>query len=151
MNRGWISLPIIALLLGVSALSMTYQKSQLVSYKWLGQLKNIEEENQFQRDFELAFVESPNFTTAIDSECMGFCPLAAQQGHQEKAWQRGSQVMRYQWHRYTLNGEGAENYDPNRQSEVSYRLCATDNQHQYQCWWWRDSTLLSNGWVSFSD
>jgi hypothetical protein len=134
MNRGWISLPIIALLLGMSVLSMAYQKSQLASYQWLGQLKDVKDERQLWQDFELAFVESPNFASASKSECIGFCALAVQQ---EKNWQRHSRIMHYQWTRYI-----------NSQSKVSYRLCATENQHQYLCWWWRDNKLLANGRVS---
>jgi len=54
-QRGWVSLPIIALLLAISTLSMQYQQRLQASYLWQGQLNDIEIEQQVWMDFKARF------------------------------------------------------------------------------------------------
>jgi hypothetical protein len=144
-QKGWISLPIIALLLAVSALSARYQETLLASYKWGGQLSDVAEEQEIWRFFRVGFVESPSFNLASLSACVGFCELASLQNtSQEKEWNHDGKVLNYQWTRY-------EKFDVDTNLvETSYRLCATQNQQTYLCWWWRESKLISSGWVSIN-
>ena len=147
-QRGWVSLPIIALLLAVSALSVRYQEDLLAAYQWRGQLSDIEEEQKFWTAFQSEFVASPSFSSALDSECVGFCDLLEQQeSDQEKTWQYSNQTFTYQWSRYEGSAEEESSSEP-ESSQTSYRLCATQNQQVYLCWWWRDGKLLSNGSLS---
>lgn len=149
-QRGWVSLPIIALLLAVSALSVRYQEDLLAAYQWRGQLSDIEEEKKFWTAFQSQFVTSPSFSSALDSECVGFCDVLTDQNNgNENEWQddgsyNDNKQLDYQWSRYELEEEGVK-------VSVSYRLCATQNQQDYLCWWWRDDKLISNGWVSITD
>ncbi|ETX11162.1 hypothetical protein MUS1_11680 [Marinomonas ushuaiensis DSM 15871] len=142
-QRGWVSLPIIALLLAVSALSVRYQEDVLAAYQWRGQLSDVEDAQQIWTAFKSEFITAPDFSAAHDSECVGFCDLFTDQsnGH-ENAWRFDNQDVSYQWSRFELTvGESAD-------LSVSYRLCATQNQQDYLCWWWREGKLISNGWVS---
>jgi len=143
LQRGWISLPIIMLLLVLSTLSMQYQQRLQASYQWRGQLKDIESEQQVWTDFKQGFVVSPDFSSATLSACLGFCGLGG--SVQEKTWQKEAQSIHYQWLRY----EAA--VDESVSVVISYRLCASQNRQQYRCWWWRGETLFSQGWVSAAD
>lgn len=140
--RGWVSLPIIVLLLAISTVSVQYQQRLQASYQWRGQLNDIENEQQIWADFEQAFVLSPSFSSATLSPCSGFCALTL--FGQEKTWQKDAQTLSYQWQRDEfIQQETGE-------TVVSYRLCASQNQQAYRCWWWRGDTLLSKGWVTAS-
>jgi hypothetical protein len=141
-QRGWVSLPIIALLLAMSSLSMHYQQRLLASYQWRGQVNEVEADQQIWSDFWQDLVESPSFTSATASVCVGFCALG--EPVQEKTWQKANQLMHYRWESYESLPDESDN------TETFYRLCATQNQQQYRCWWWRESSLLANGWVSAS-
>jgi hypothetical protein len=152
-QRGWVSLPIIALLLAVSTLSTRYQETLLATYKWRGQLNDVEENQQIWVDFYTDVIASPAFHLATLGDCVGFCGLLEQQdSYQEQVWTQGDQTLNYQWSRYELSLEeksdeaGSSSESENKQT--SYRLCATQNQQAYLCWWWRDGKLLSNGWLS---
>jgi len=150
-QRGWVSLPIIALLLAVSALSVRYQEDVLAAYQWRGQLSDVEDAQQIWTAFKSEFTTSPDFLSALESECVGFCDLFTGQnnGHENK-WlfdSSNSQEIGYQWSRYESVGDVDESAD----LSVSYRLCATQNQQDYLCWWWREGKLISNGWVSITD
>ena len=142
-QRGWVSLPIIALLLAISTLSAQYQQRQQASYLWRGQLKDLQVEQQIWTNFKQDFVVSPSLSSAILSECVGFCALGLHA--QEKIWQKDTQRMHYQWARH------ASPLDELGNVTTYYRLCASQNQQQYRCWWWRNGTWLSGGWVSASD
>lgn len=147
-QKGWVSLPIIALLLAISSLSTHYQDTMMASYQWRGQLSDLEEEQQIWRDFIGDYVASPSFHLASLSGCVGFCDLAEQQSSdEEKSWSKDGQTLQYQWSRYDLS-EDEEESETASVVEISYRLCATQNQQAYLCWWWRDGKLLSSGWVS---
>ncbi|WP_219703825.1 hypothetical protein [Marinomonas lutimaris] len=141
-QQGWVSLPIIALLLAMSSLSMHFQERLMASYKWRGQVNEVDANLKIWDDFYLAFVISPSFTSAKASECIGFCELS--QRSKENGWQKDDQFIYYRWESYESLPDESENTD------VSYRLCATQNQQQYRCWWWRESRLLANGSVSVS-
>lgn len=151
-KRGWVSLPIIALLLVVSSLSTHYQETMLASYQWRGQLSDVEEDQQIWRDFMDYYVTSPSFHLATLSDCVGFCDLAEQQtSDEERTWSKDGQTLYYQWSHYDLSENEEESEDESETISViqtSYRLCATQNQHSYLCWWWRDGKLLSSGWVA---
>ena len=143
-QRGWVSLPIIALLFIVASVSMHYQDRVLASYQWRGQLNEIEMEQQIWQDFQQAWIVSPSFTTAKASECLGFCEL--NDPNLESSWfNKEGRLLHYRWESYESLPEESEN------SQVYYRLCATQNQQQYRCWWWRESQRISSGWVSASD
>lgn len=142
-QRAWVSLPIIALLLAMSSLSMHFQERLMASYKWRGQVNEVELDQQIWTDFHQNLVASPGFASAIASECIGFCDLG--KPIQEKTWQKANQLVHYRWESYESLPDGADN------TKTFYRLCATQNQQQYRCWWWREDRLLSNGWVSVSD
>ncbi len=142
-QQGWISLPIIALLIALSSLSMQFQEKQLASYLWQGHVAEVTEEQSLWADFQKALVLSPSFALSVLSECIGFCDL--QVIVSEQTWQSGDASLRYRWERY----ESLPNEDENL--ATFYRLCATQNQQQYRCWWWQENRLLSNGWVSASD
>lgn len=145
-QSGWVSLPIIALLLAVSALSVRYQDDLLAAYQWRGQLSDIENEQKIWTVFKSEFITSPDFLSALDSECLGFCDLLTDQNHRhENTWQSDNQEIHYQWMRDELiGGEGID-------LSTSYRLCATQNQQDYVCWWWRRGKQISNGWVRIAD
>ncbi|MBR7888976.1 hypothetical protein J9B83_08445 [Marinomonas sp. A79] len=142
-QRGWISLPIIGLLLAVSSVSMHYQESMMASYQWRGQLSDVDKDQLIWTEFERQFVDSADFAGGSVSLCQGFCELnQAQYTPNEKTWQAASNsaLLYYQWHRY-------ENAD----TTEFHRLCASQNQRQYQCWWWRDRQLSFDGWVRVVD
>jgi hypothetical protein len=141
-QQGWVSLPIIALLLAMSSLSMHFQQRLMASHQWRGQVNEVDANLKIWDDFYLAFVISPSFTSAKASECIGFCELS--QRSKENGWQKDDQFIYYRWESYEPLPDESENTD------VSYRLCATQNQQQYRCWWWRESRLLANGSVSVS-
>ncbi|QUX92490.1 hypothetical protein CYL31_14255 [Marinomonas sp. A3A] len=141
-QQGWVSLPIIALLLAMSSLSMHFQERLMASYKWRGQVNEVEANQQIWTDFQQALVVSPSFASATASACVGFCELS--QRSKENGWQKDDQFIYYRWESYESLPDESENTD------VSYRLCATQNQQQYRCWWWRESRLLANGSVSVS-
>ncbi|MEP0073841.1 MAG: hypothetical protein ABJE79_14160 [Marinomonas sp.] len=147
-----MSLPIIALLLVISSLSTHYQETMLASYQWRGQLSDVEEDQQIWRDFMDDYVTSPSFHLATLSDCVGFCDLAEQQTNgEERAWSKDGQTLYYQWSYYDLSENEEESEDESEATSViqtSYRLCATQNQQAYLCWWWRDGKLLSSGWVA---
>ncbi|MFT2096995.1 hypothetical protein ACMUMQ_01445 [Marinomonas sp. 2405UD66-6] len=162
-QKGWVSLPIIALLLAISSLSTHFQNTMIASYQWRGQLTDLEEDQQIWRDFIDNYVTSPSFHLAMLSDCVGFCDLAEQQASDEEStWSKDGQILRYQWSRYDLSEDKDkdkdkdEDEDEEEESEgettsviqTSYRLCATQNQQAYLCWWWRDGKLLSSGWVA---
>lgn len=155
-QHGWVSLPIIALLLAVSALSVRYQNDLLAAYQWRGQLNDVEEGQQVWIEFKSEFVASPDFSSALDSECVGFCDLLTNRNNDnENEWQSAisstsNQSLHYQWARYESVGEESAE-DEGVDLSVSYRLCATQNQQNYLCWWWREGKLISNGWVSITD
>ncbi|NLQ18424.1 hypothetical protein HGG82_12445 [Marinomonas sp. M1K-6] len=142
IQRGWVSLPIIALLLAISALSSQYQQRLQAGYKWRGQLHDVEEGQQIWGDFYQAWVVAADFSSAKASACVGFCDL--QQSALERIWQSNDQWVYYRWERYVSVPDESEN------THLSYRLCATQNQQQYRCWWWQESRLLASGWVSAS-
>ena len=142
IQRGWVSLPIIALLLAMSSLSMHFQERLMASYKWRGQVNEVEADQQIWSDFQQALVASPSFASAKASECVGFCELGG--SSQEKTWRKDNQLVHYRWESYESLPDESDN------TQISYRLCATQNQRQYRCWWWRESRLLANGWVSAS-
>lgn len=141
--KGWVSLPVIAVLLTLSTLSIRYQDSLMASYQWRGQLSEVADELQIWTDFQQEFVNGPAFNDAVSRGCIGFCRLTDSQFTEyEKKWladESGSSLF-YQWHRY----EKAD-------ATLAYRLCASQNLRQYQCWWWQNHRLISNGWVSASD
>ncbi|MEO9273853.1 hypothetical protein ABFY09_03255 [Marinomonas sp. 5E14-1] len=151
-QRGWVSLPIIALLLAISSLSTHFQNTMIASYQWRGQLSDLEEDQQIWRDFIDDYVASPSFYLATLSDCVGFCDLAEQQSSDEEStWSKGEQTLQYQWSRYDLSEDDEESEGGTETTSVtqtSYRLCATQNQQAYLCWWWRDGKLLSSGWVA---
>ncbi|RBP77922.1 hypothetical protein EBI01_19805 [Marinomonas rhizomae] len=142
-QRAWVSLPIIALLLAMSSLSMHFQERLMASYKWHGQVNEVEADQQIWTDFRQALVMTPGFTLAKASECIGFCDL--DERSQEKTWRKDNQLVRYRWESYESLPDEFDN------AKISYRLCATQNQQQYLCWWWREDRLLASGWVSASD
>jgi len=153
-QKGWVSLPIIALLLAISSLSTHFQNTMIVSYQWRGQLSDLEEDQQIWRDFIDDYVTSPSFHLATLSDCVGFCDLAEQQtSDEERTWSKDGQTLQYQWSRYDLSEDEDED-EAESEGETtpvirtSYRLCATQNQQAYLCWWWRDGKLLSSGWVT---
>ena len=141
-QRAWVSLPIIALLLAMSSLSMYFQETLLANYQWRGQLHEVEEEQQIWNSFWQTVVRSPTFDSAVASECVGFCELGELAPQQ--SWQKENQLLYYRWESYERKSEEDE------PTQTSYRLCATQNQQQYRCWWWREGRLLSTGWVSAS-
>lgn len=145
VQNGWMSLPVIALLLVVSTFSVRYQEALFASYKWRGQLSDVAEEQEIWRVFHEGFVGSPSFNLANLSVCVGFCTLTRLQNtNQEKEWRHDGETLNYQWTRYEkLNVDTSL-------ITTSYRLCATQTQQTYLCWWWRDSKLLSSGWVSIN-
>lgn len=156
-QKGWVSLPIIALLLVVSSLSTHYQNTVMASYQWRGQLSDLEEDQQIWRDFIDNYVASPSFHLASLSGCVGFCDLLEQQTKdEESAWTKDGKTMHYQWSRYEQSEDEEESEEESGEGEseatsviqTSYRLCATQNQQAYLCWWWRDGKLLSSGWVT---
>ncbi|MCB5161345.1 hypothetical protein [Marinomonas algarum] len=139
-QSGWVSLPIIGLLLAVASISSHYQETLMASYQWRGKLKAAQEEQRFWTGFEQTFVLSANFSQAFSSQCAGFCDLSsAQYGLQEQIWQGASDqpLIFYQWHTFTET-----------EQRVSHRLCASQNQRQYRCWWWRDEQVVATGWVT---
>ncbi|WP_148831684.1 hypothetical protein [Marinomonas sp. IMCC 4694] len=141
--RGWVSLPIIAVLLAVSTLSFRYQDSVMASYQWRGQLSDVNEAQQIWIDFQEQFVRAPRFMDSVSRGCQGFCRLTDSQFTEyEKigSSKEGGSGLFYQWNRY----EKAD-------TTMVYRLCGSQNQRQYQCWWWQDHRLMSAGWVSASD
>tara|TARA_R110001606_G_C15364985_1_gene648950 strand:- start:294 stop:746 length:453 start_codon:yes stop_codon:yes gene_type:complete len=141
-QQGWVSLPIVALLLAMSSLSMHFQERLMAAYQWRGQVNEVEADQQIWADFRQALVVSPSFTSAKASECIGFCALGERS--QEKTWQKDNQLVHYRWESYESLPDESDN------AKISYRLCATQNQQQYLCWWWREDRLLANGWVSAS-
>jgi hypothetical protein len=142
-QNGWVSLPIIALLLALSTLSVNYQQRLQAAFKWRGQLNEAEAQQEIWGDFYRILVSSPSFVSATVTECLGFCDLRSHL--QEKTWQNDDQQVNYRWERYQPVSGEATNPD------TFYRLCATQNQQQYRCWWWREHRLISNGWVTASD
>jgi len=140
--RGWISLPIVALLLAMSSLSIHYQERVLASSQWRGQLHDVDSELKIWQDFYQDLVTAPHFVSALASQCSVFCPLS--EITTQKEWQSQNQFLYYRWESYKLSAEEADS------PKSFYRLCATQNQQQYCCWWWREDRLLSNGWVSAS-
>lgn len=141
-QQGWVSLPIIALLLALSTLSAHYQQGLEAGLKWRSQLYNVTEEQQIWTDFYQALVVSAHFSAANASTCIGFCDL--REPRLESIWQARNQRLYYRWESYISSPDEMEN--PQR----SYRLCATQNQQQYRCWWWHEHRLLASGWVSAS-
>lgn len=141
-QHGWVSLPIVALLLAMSSLSMHFQERLMAAYQWRGQENEVEADQKVWADFRQALVVSPSFTLATASECIGFCDLG-ERSH-EKTWQKDNQLVYYRWESYESLPDESDN------TKISYRLCATQNQQQYLCWWWRENRLLANGWVSAS-
>lgn len=142
-QKGWISLPIIGLLLAVSSVSVHYQESIMASYQWRGVLSEVDEGQGAWAEFEQQFVSSASFTDSVMSRCQGFCELhQGQYTPDESIWQAASSSpsFYYQWHRF----EKADAIE-------FHRLCASQNQLQYQCWWWRERRLLSHGWVTVVD
>lgn len=139
-QRGWVSLPIIALLLALSTLSVHYQQRLQAAFQWRGQLDDVNQEQQVWTEFVDQVVANPNFSIATPSECRGFCPIRIHSHNQR--WQQGGQSLRYRWEGYQAVLD-----EPSRRSNF-YRLCATQNQYQYRCWWWQESQLLSSGWVT---
>lgn len=141
-QRGWVSLPIIALLLAMSSLSMHFQERLMASYKWRGQVNEVEADLQIWTNFQQALILTPSFVSATASECIGFCDL--RESIQEKSWQKDNQLVHYRWESYESLPDESDD------TQIFYRLCATQNQQQYRCWWWQESRLLANGWVSAS-
>ena len=143
-QRGWVSLPIIALLLIVASVSIHYQDRVLAAYQWRSQLNEVAVEQKVWTDFQQAWTVSPSFTSAKASSCLGFCEL--NDNSLESVWfnQEGL-VLHYRWESYVSLPDEYE------KSQVFHRLCATQNQQQYRCWWWREKRLISGGWVSASD
>ena len=142
-QRGWVSLPIIALLLALSTLSAHYQQGLQAGFKWRSQLNDVTEEQKIWTDFYQAWVVSAHFSAAQASTCIGFCAL--HESRLESIWQTRNQQLYYRWERYTSVPDEMDN------TQRSYRLCATQNQQQYRCWWWHEHRLLASGWVSASD
>lgn len=142
-QKGWVSLPIIALLLALSTLSVNYQQRWQAAFQWRAQLDEVTQEQKIWIDFFSSMAVNPDFSSAKNSDCLGFCDLMSH--HQQKEWQKNGQAIRYRWEHYqsVANESAATNH--------FYRLCATQNQHQYQCWWWQENRLLSSGWVTASD
>lgn len=154
---GWVSFPILAMILMVATLSTEYQNRMLVAYQWQGQLQDVETGQSAWLDFQSAFVISPSFHLAQQSECVGFCPLNSNQNSaQESQWRHAQQTFYYQWHAYDQTLDIEENEEGNRvagsetNSEVkkAYRLCASQNQLSYLCWWWQEEKLISSAWVT---
>ena len=63
-QRGWVSLPIIALLLALSTLSAHYQQGLQAGFKWRSQLNDVTEEQKIWADFYQAWVVSAHFSAA---------------------------------------------------------------------------------------
>ncbi|MCV2403274.1 hypothetical protein OFY17_10320 [Marinomonas sp. C2222] len=155
---GWVSLPILAMILMVATLSTEYQNRMLAAYKWQGQLQDVEADQAAWESFQSAFVFSPSFHLAQQSDCLGFCPLNANQNTEgESQWHHAQQTFYYQWHAYDpalVEGNGEEGNETD--SEVSseekkaYRLCGSQNQLSYLCWWWQEEKLISNAWVTIN-
>ena len=143
-QRGWVSLPIIALLLMVATVSVHYQERVQASYQWRGQLNEVEVNQQIWKDFQQTWIVSPNFTSAKASSCFGFCEL--KNNSLESTWynKEGLSLV-YRWESYQSLPDESDH------SQVFHRLCATQNQQQYRCWWWREKRQVSSGWVSASD
>lgn len=137
---GWVSLPIIALLLVLSTLSVSYQQRLQAAFQWRGQLDDVNQEQQVWTEFVDQVVANPNFSNAAPSECRGFCPIRAHSHNQR--WQQGSLSLAYR-----LEGHQTVLDEAGRTSNF-YRLCATQNQYQYRCWWWQESQPSSSGWVT---
>ena len=146
-QQGWVSLPIIALLLAVSALSMRYQETLFASYKWRSQLSDVANEQAIWENFRQTFVVSPSFDVAVLSDCEGFCALnRLQNTAQEKSWTNDGNTLDYQWTMY-VKEETQDDGVTVISTTTSYRLCATQNQQAYLCWWWRDGKRLAEGWA----
>ncbi len=147
-QQGWISLPIIALILSVSALSIRYQEALFASYKWRAQLSDVADEQEIWDAFRESFVAAPSFSAATISDCEGFCTLDTWQNTtQEKSWHDDDRSLDYQWMVY-VKEETEDDGVTVISTTTSYRLCATQNQQAYLCWWWRNGKRLAEGWVS---
>lgn len=138
-NKGWVSLPIIVLLLAVASLSQAYYVRVQSSYKWKMKLQSVSQEKKIWEKFESEWVLSPDFSQARKSPCQGFCALQSVQNTGMEWWQ-GHNRLFVQWEKYTEDG-----------SATYYRLCASQHLFRYQCWWWQGKRLLSDGWVTAVD
>ncbi|WP_460755050.1 hypothetical protein [Marinomonas epiphytica] len=135
-QAGWVSLPIVLLLLAMASASAYFQRQFLASYEWRLLFQQSQQTGRFAQAFWQEFVNTPNFAQASPSQCEGFCTLAKGLSSQRQ-WQTNTQTYFYQWH----------SYQEEMSSTVFYRLCVSKNQSQYYCWWWQNSHLQSHGWL----
>lgn len=138
-QKGWISLPIIGLLALFLGLASHYQSQLLDGFKWNATLNESQQRRQkWLRFAQEKVLPKPNFSQASTTSCHGFCPLTqAITPLNNRRWQDKDGQFFYQFERY----ESPE-------KETFHRLCATQNRHQYYCWWWRNRQLKSQGLVT---
>jgi len=138
-QQGWVSLPVIVLLLVVASLSLAYQQRLQDAFQWRATLDDVNQSSILWQKFQQERVLSPAFHDAQISTCIGFCSLISSASliHTMVWHSNNEEDITYLW-RYYDNTQGVR----------FYRLCARQDQQQYRCWWWRDHTLISQGIVS---
>ena len=137
-QAGWLSLPIIVLLLAATSLADYLQRNLLADYQWRSALQSAQHEGQLPQAFQREFIQQPKFHRARLSSCEGFCPLsvAITNGSGLSQWGDKHSRVHYLWSSWQ-NAQGAR----------FYRLCASQNQQIYLCWWWREQVLVSRAWL----
>lgn len=135
--QGWVSLPILVLLITVAGLSLAYQQRLEAHFVFRSTLDSLTKSTQLWQAFEGSLVASVDFSLATESLCQGFCPLTSN-AYMANAnvWRHGEDALMYQWRYYS--------HDENRRF---YRLCARHQQQNY-CWWWQEHRLISRGFVN---
>lgn len=141
-SRGWVSLPILVLLMTVAGLSLAYQQRLQERFLLRSTLEAFNQSTQIWQAFEQAVVVSVDFSaaSAAQSQCAGFCRInASAYSVNATVWRHDATEVTYLWRYYT-----------DAESVRFYRLCARHQQQNY-CWWWRHHRLISRGFVTSAD
>lgn len=139
-QQGWISVPILILLLAAGTFSVYFQQDLLADWQWRKTLQQAQVSSQIPDAFKAQYVQQPNFSLAQSSPCVGFCELTGADSGNLRRWANNKLQVWYQWSQWQ-NAQGGQ----------FHRLCASLNQHAFHCWWWREQVLQSHGWVALQE